>query len=160
VTQRFPETDGVPDREACLAENKTRTFLVIHDRWLVHDGDLSGTHRDSIATSSSLAESFASVTIGLAMQAGHSESIDDPVTKHLPEWASRDPRFGAITLRQRLLMSSRLGIQGMRKTHLEGDEPLNTQTSAKSPGADADRRGPERAFQRQHEPPPTPGDGR
>ena len=64
--------------------------------------------RESIVTSFSMAKSFTSALVGIALAEGHIESVDDPVTKYIPELAARDERFSNITLRHLLMMSSGL----------------------------------------------------
>lgn len=44
----------------------------------------------------------------MAIADGHIGSVDDPVTRYLPELAERDPRFSRIALRHLLTMSSGL----------------------------------------------------
>ena len=60
-----------------------------------------------------MTKSFTSALVGIALAEGYIESVDDPVTKYLPELAARDPRFSNITLRHLLMMSS--GLQFTRE---------------------------------------------
>jgi CubicO group peptidase (beta-lactamase class C family) len=46
--------------------------------------------------------------VGIAIDEGRVGSVDDPVTRYVPELASRDRRFERITLRDLLTMSSGL----------------------------------------------------
>jgi CubicO group peptidase (beta-lactamase class C family) len=55
-----------------------------------------------------VAKPVISALIGIAIAQGRIGSVDDPVTRYLPELARRDPRFGRITLRHLLTMSSGL----------------------------------------------------
>jgi CubicO group peptidase (beta-lactamase class C family) len=64
-----------------------------------------------------MAKSFTSGLVGIALAEGYIGSVDDPVTKYLPELAARDPRFSNITLRHLLMMSS--GLQFSRE-----DQPI------------------------------------
>ena len=59
-------------------------------------------------TSFSVAKSFISTLIGIAIDEGAIGNIDDPVTDYVPELAVRDTRFSQITLRHLLTMSSGL----------------------------------------------------
>jgi CubicO group peptidase (beta-lactamase class C family) len=77
-------------------------------------------------TSFSVAKSFTSALVGLAIQDGYIQSVDDPITRYLPELAKRDPRFEAITIRHVLLMASGLDYQEFRPFLLNGDDPLST----------------------------------
>jgi CubicO group peptidase (beta-lactamase class C family) len=64
--------------------------------------------RDSIVTSFSVAKSFDSALIGIAIEEGYISSINDPITTYIPELLDRDVRFAKITIRDLLLMSSGL----------------------------------------------------
>jgi CubicO group peptidase (beta-lactamase class C family) len=64
--------------------------------------------------------------IGIAIEEGYINSVDDPITDYLPELADRDPRFGDITIRHLLLMSSGLEFQANRYGLFNGDDPLTT----------------------------------
>jgi hypothetical protein len=46
--------------------------------------------------------------VGIAIGEGRIGSVDDPITRYVPELAGRDPRFGRITLRHLLTMTSGL----------------------------------------------------
>jgi CubicO group peptidase (beta-lactamase class C family) len=89
-----------------LRETDTLAFLVVHEDRLVHERYFDGATRESLQTSFSAAKSFVSALVGIAIDAGLIESIEDPVTKYLPELAERDSRFQQITLRHLLTMSS------------------------------------------------------
>jgi CubicO group peptidase (beta-lactamase class C family) len=89
-----------------LRETDTLAFLVVHDDRLVHERYFDDATRASLQTSFSVAKSFVSTLVGIAIDAGLVGSVDDPVTEYLPELASRDPKFRQITLRHLLTMSS------------------------------------------------------
>jgi CubicO group peptidase (beta-lactamase class C family) len=89
-----------------LRDTDTLAFLVVHEDRLVHERYFDGATRESLQTSFSVAKSFVSTLVGIAIDAGLIGSVDDPVTDYVPELASRDPRFRQITLRNLLMMSS------------------------------------------------------
>jgi len=89
-----------------LSETDTLAFLVLHDDRLVYERYFDGATRASLQTSFSAAKSFVSTLVGIAIDEGLIESVEDPVTDYLPELAARDPRFRQITLRHLLTMSS------------------------------------------------------
>lgn len=82
-------------------------LIVLRDGKLVHESYAEGVDETTLTASASMMKSVLSLLYGIAIQKGLIGSIDDPVGDYLVEWA-RDPR-GAITLRELLTMSSRLG---------------------------------------------------
>lgn len=91
-----------------FAGSQTTAFLVIKDDRLVYEGYFNGSSHDAVQTSFSVAKSFGSAMLGAAIADGVIASIDDPVTKYIPELLGRDPRFAAITIRHLVTMSSGL----------------------------------------------------
>jgi CubicO group peptidase (beta-lactamase class C family) len=89
-----------------LQRTKTLAFVVVHDDRVVYERYLDGASRESLETSFSVAKSFVSTLLGIAIDAGLIESVDDRITKYLPELAKRDSRFRDIRLRDLLTMSS------------------------------------------------------
>lgn len=105
------ERDGrVEERglRAELAATGTTAFLVVHGDRLVFEGYFNGADRESIQTSFSVAKSFVSALVGIAIAEGTIGSVDDPITRYLPELRERDPGFDRITIRHLLSMSSGL----------------------------------------------------
>jgi CubicO group peptidase (beta-lactamase class C family) len=117
---------GAGDWEEFLEENQTQAFVVIHDGNILYEGYFNDTQRDSIVTSFSVAKSFTSALIGIAIDEGYIGSVDDPITDYLPELAERDARFGNITIRHLLLMASGLEYKEFRFPGLNSDDPLTT----------------------------------
>ena len=98
---------GVPLDEF-LADRATRAFLVVHQGRIVYERYFNGGSRDRRETSFSMAKSFTSTLVGIAIDEGAIRGVDDPVTRYLPELARRDPRFERIRIRDLLTMSSGL----------------------------------------------------
>jgi len=94
-----------------LEETHTTAFLILHGDELLYEGYANGSSREATQTSLSVAKSFASTLVGIAIEEGYIGSLDDPVTVYIPELLERDPRFGEITLRHLITMSSGLGYQ-------------------------------------------------
>jgi CubicO group peptidase (beta-lactamase class C family) len=97
--------------EQFLEATDTKAFLVVHHDRLVYERYLNGAEREDRQTSFSAAKSVLATLVGLAVDEGLIESVDDPVTDYVPELAERDGRFDRITLRHLLTMSSGISYQ-------------------------------------------------
>jgi CubicO group peptidase (beta-lactamase class C family) len=73
---------------------------------LLYERYFNGYDESSQQTSFSMAKSFASALVGIAIDEGHIKSIDEPITNYIPELLEKDKRFGSITIRNLLTMSS------------------------------------------------------
>jgi CubicO group peptidase (beta-lactamase class C family) len=122
----FAALAGVDDWDAFLEANHTQAFIVVQDGTVRYEKYFNATQRDSIVTSFSVAKSFASALIGIAIQEDYINSVDDPITDYLPELSARDPRFSDITIRHLLLMASGLEYTADRFPLFNGDDPLTT----------------------------------
>ena len=91
-----------------LASTGTTAFIVIQNEQLVYERYFNGHVRDSTVNSFSVAKSFVSALVGIAIAEGRISSVDDPVTTYLPELRERDPRFEQVTIRHLLTMASGL----------------------------------------------------
>ena len=96
------------DLEQFLAESDTTAFLVLRGGRLLYEGYFNGAGHDSVQTSMSVAKSVLSALVGIAVGEGRIGSVDDPITRYVPELLGRDRRFGQITLRHLLTMRSGL----------------------------------------------------
>jgi CubicO group peptidase (beta-lactamase class C family) len=92
--------------EDYLDESRTTAFLVVYDDELLYERYSNGYDRTSIHTSFSMAKSFASALVGIAIDEGHIGSVDEPITNYIPELLEKDKRFRSITIRHLLTMSS------------------------------------------------------
>lgn len=109
-----------------VADTKTQALILIKDDTVLYEGYGNGLERDSMATSFSVAKSFDSALVGIAIDEGFIASVDDPVTDYLPELLERDPDFERITVKDLLLMASGLDYREFRWWLLNGDDPLTT----------------------------------
>ncbi|MCC2647921.1 MAG: beta-lactamase [Nitrososphaeraceae archaeon] len=91
-----------------LASTGTTAFIVIKNDEILYEKYFNGYHEESINTSFSMAKSITSALIGIAIDEGMIQSVDDPIAKYLPELRQKDPSFNSITLKNLLTMSSGL----------------------------------------------------
>jgi CubicO group peptidase (beta-lactamase class C family) len=104
-----PPTDaGSGTFDGFLDATDTLAFVVVRDDRIVYERYLGDADRDARQTSFSVAKSFLSTLVGIAIDQGFIGDLSDPVTGYLPELAARDPNFERITLRDLLTMSSGL----------------------------------------------------
>lgn len=90
--------------EDFIALSDTSAFLVIRDGRVIYERYAHGDSRDSLHTSFSVAKSFTSALVGIALEEGKIERLDDPIRKYLPELASAT--FDGVTVEHVLQMSS------------------------------------------------------
>ena len=112
--------------DAFLRGTQSLGFVVVHQDRLVYERYFNGANRLSLQTSFSVAKSFLSTLVGIAIDDGLIESVADPVTDYLPELAERDPRFERITLRDLLAMSSGLRYEEQELPMLPWGDDINT----------------------------------
>jgi CubicO group peptidase (beta-lactamase class C family) len=103
-----PARAGAGGFEGFLQETGTLAFVVVDQDRLVYERYFGGADRHALQTSFSVAKSFLSTLVGIAIEEGLIGSVTDPVTAYVPELADRDPRFEEITLRHLLTMASGL----------------------------------------------------
>jgi len=82
----------------------TQAAILIQGNNIIAEYYNEGYDKTSLATSWSVAKSFTSTLIGIAIDEGYINSIDDPITDYLPEWKGRDQ--DNILLKHLLAMQS------------------------------------------------------
>jgi CubicO group peptidase (beta-lactamase class C family) len=93
---------------AFLEENQTTAFIVLRGDEVLREDYYSGSSHEAVQTSFSVAKSFMSTLLGIAVDRGLIDSVDDPITDYIPELAERDAGFERITIRHLMTMSSGL----------------------------------------------------
>jgi CubicO group peptidase (beta-lactamase class C family) len=111
VTYQQNGRDVIAKLDKLLPASGTTAFLVLKDNRLLFEGYFNGAHRGSTQTSFSVAKSFASALIGIAIAEGRIASIEDPITRYFPELAGR-PGLDQIRIRHLLTMTSGLRFDG------------------------------------------------
>ncbi len=82
----------------------TTGFAVARDGELLYEAYLAGYEADSLPTSFSVAKSFVSAMVGIAIDQGYITSVWDPVERYVPALAGS--AYGPIPLHHLLTMSS------------------------------------------------------
>lgn len=90
--------------EGFLDKTTTTNFLVIKDDTIVYERYFRGNTKESLATSWSVAKSFTSALVGIALEEGYIESVDDPITRYLPELGQSG--YNGVPIKHILQMSS------------------------------------------------------
>ncbi|MEQ8702778.1 MAG: serine hydrolase [Phaeodactylibacter sp.] len=115
IQQKLAETQLTADDEAYTLPGyvgeygKSLAFLIIRNDTILYETYFDGYAAEGPPHPSfSVAKSFVSALVGFAVQEGAIESVDDPVTRYLPELTARDPRFNRLTIEHLLDMRSGL----------------------------------------------------
>ena len=86
-------------------DSSTQALIVVKNGKLIHEKYADGFDKTSPGTSWSVAKSFYAALVGISLEKGEIGSLDDPVSKYLPQFGD-DRR--SITLRNILNMRSGL----------------------------------------------------
>lgn len=95
------------DFKSYLKKSKTVAFLVIRNDSVLNEEYLGGYSKESIVASFSMAKSFTSMLMGIAIEEGAIKNVNEPITKYLPELTK--PGFEKITIEH--LLNMRSGIR-------------------------------------------------
>jgi CubicO group peptidase (beta-lactamase class C family) len=90
--------------EDLLESSGTTSFIVIKDDAILYEGYFNGYERDSVVTSFSIAKSFTSALVGIAIDEGFIRSVNDRMIDYLPEMKGRG--LDDLTIRHLLNMST------------------------------------------------------
>ena len=89
-----------------FSDQATMGAVLIKDGYIVKEQYADGFDQDSYGTSWSTAKSFYAALIGISLDKGEIDSLDDPVSKYVKEYNTAEKRD--ITIRQILNMTSGL----------------------------------------------------
>jgi CubicO group peptidase (beta-lactamase class C family) len=87
-----------------FARTNAAGLLVLKDGRIVFERYAMGNGPETNWTSRSMAKSFTSTLVGAAVHDGKIASLDDPVSKYVPEL--KDTRYGKVSIRHALQMTS------------------------------------------------------
>ena len=111
-TEFFKNINTNIDFETLLERAQTSAFIVLRNDTIIYENYFNGFNKDSIFTSFSIAKSFVSTLVGLAISDGYIQSENDEITTYLPELLEKDTLFSKITIRDLLSMSSGIAYSG------------------------------------------------
>lgn len=92
------------DVDAFIAQQNIAGLIVLKDGKVVLERYARGYSREGRWTSFSVAKSFTSSLVGAAIKDGFIKSVDEPVTKYIPELAGSG--YDGVTIAQLLTMTS------------------------------------------------------
>lgn len=98
-THRLPK--NIEDR---FAEVETHAFVIIQNDSLIHEQYWDGFSDTSHTNSFSMAKTYVSALLGCALQDGYIKTIEEPVSKYIPEF--KNDWRSAITLKHLVSMTS------------------------------------------------------
>ncbi len=90
-----------------MERNNVGGLIVLKDNKIRLEAYGDGVDRYTVWTSFSVGKSVTSMLLGVALKDGYVESLDDPLSKYIPELKGKD--YGKVHVRQLLTMTS--GIQ-------------------------------------------------
>jgi CubicO group peptidase (beta-lactamase class C family) len=104
---KFPKEINAVPFDQYLEDNKTVAFLIIKNDSIQYEKYFKGYDQQSIVPSFSMAKSVTSILIGCAIDEGHIQSVEEPITHYIPELSKNG--FDKVSIKHLLQMTS--GIQ-------------------------------------------------
>jgi len=120
LNNNFREKFGfqiVTSLDHLLKRTKSTALLILRNDTLVYEKYFNGYTRNSINTSFSISKSITSALIGIAVEEGHIENINDPISKYIEEVKGKGDQ---ITIKHLITMTS--GIDYNPENRIFGDE--------------------------------------
>jgi CubicO group peptidase (beta-lactamase class C family) len=97
--------------DSSLIGSNTNSFIVIKNDTLIYEKYFNNYDSTQLHTSFSVAKSFVSVLLGIAIDQGKVKSTLEPITNYIPELLKNDKRFVDITIQNVLDMRSGVDLQ-------------------------------------------------
>ncbi|MGO1244469.1 serine hydrolase [Sphingobacterium sp. JB170] len=110
ATPKFPQSTRYNNQniafEEFIEQKHSVAFLVIQNDTIQYEKYFQGYDEESTVASFSMAKSFTSMLIGIAIDEGLIKSVNEPVTNYIPELRANG--FEAVTIKHLLQMTSGL----------------------------------------------------
>lgn len=107
---RYPDSLTVADKvvsfDQFLEDHNTVAFMIIQHDTIQYEHYFDGYTQESIVPSFSMAKSITSILIGCAIDDGFIVSVEEPITKYIPELSTNG--FDQVTIKHLLQMTSGL----------------------------------------------------
>ena len=104
LPESFPYKNNNVVTKEFLERTATTAFVVLKDETIAHQSYYLGTHAEDRRISWSVAKSFLSALMGVAVEQGKIENINDLVTKYVPSLGTSG--YAGVTIKNVLQMSS------------------------------------------------------
>ncbi|WP_430404987.1 serine hydrolase domain-containing protein [Fluviicola sp.] len=85
---------------------RTSSFLIVKNDQVIYERYWDEHHPETVSNSFSAAKTVVSILIGIAVEEGDIKSLDEPVSKYIPEFSGKGKE--KITIRHLLMMASGL----------------------------------------------------
>jgi CubicO group peptidase (beta-lactamase class C family) len=109
IPQKYFSNNENCEFNSFLESHETVAFLVIRDDTILFEKYFSGFDKNSLLISFSIAKSFVSALIGIAIDEGLIKNVHQPITDFLPKLKENNERFSKITIEH--LLNMRSGIK-------------------------------------------------
>lgn len=76
--------------DAYADANNTQALIVLKDDAIIHEAYFHEANADTLIVGKSLAKPLGVIAVGMAIQSGNIDSLDDPVSKYITEWQGTD----------------------------------------------------------------------
>ncbi len=108
--ESIPYRNGKHKMDSLVGRKKDKTvaLVIVRNDTILFEEYYGKYEQSSVVPSFSVAKSFTSALIGIAIEEGAIESVSDPVSKYLPELCDSDPRIEELTIGHLLDMFSGL----------------------------------------------------
>lgn len=110
------EVDAVLDH--VFTDAAVQSAMLVKDGYIVGERYASGASADSLGTSWSVAKSFYSAAVGVALDENWLDSLDQPASDFITEWIGTDKE--AITIRN--ILEMRAGFPANSSIYIEQDQ--------------------------------------
>ncbi|WP_299884715.1 serine hydrolase [uncultured Lacinutrix sp.] len=98
-------------KEVLDKQTETTAYLIIKNDSIISENYFEGYKRDSISNIFSVSKSVTSLLLGIAIDEGRIENVNDPITKYIPELSEANKMFNKLTLEHLLNMRSGLKFE-------------------------------------------------
>jgi CubicO group peptidase (beta-lactamase class C family) len=92
--------------DALLERNGTTSCIIVHRDKILYEAYFNGYDAQSVETSFSSVKSLDSLMIGMAIEDGYIQSVNQSISEYIPEF--RGTRFEDITIENLLMMRSKI----------------------------------------------------
>jgi CubicO group peptidase (beta-lactamase class C family) len=125
---------GIGELVTLIGENQRfpdlHSLLIVRNGYLVAEEYFSGWGPERLHTLQSVTKSITSALIGIAIEQGHIDSVDERVIDFFPQWRddlAREPRWAALRLKDLLTMRSGTDYheRGQDSPHLQLNRTLH-----------------------------------